>query len=95
MIYTTNEVVCPRCKRIERANVDQERLVLCSRCALAKAIHAPEPKETPEEKRAKKFHISKRKEGREKPCKQCGELFTPKSKWQRYCAECHGEGEKK
>jgi hypothetical protein len=85
-----NEVACPRCGNVERANVSQENLKACSFCAMLASNHVEShPGEygvENEKKEARKFGKTLDRKICEN--KNCLKTFQPTSNRQRFCPAC-------
>ena len=83
---STKEIICPKCGRMEYANVDQKRVVMCSLCLMSGSI-AVEKNEylqgPPLKKKAIRLKIRSMR-----ICDRCGKGFRGKSNRQRFCENC-------
>ena len=80
----SKEIECPRCGRIERANVDPEKVVMCSLCLMKLALG--KDAEANREKHVKP--LRSRSTRTQKNCERCGQSFRGRSNRQRFCEKC-------
>lgn len=83
----SKEIKCPKCGRIERANVDPERLVMCSLCLMRLAF-AQEKKDCEAGPWLAVKTRGVRLRRQERTCERCGNLFRGRSNRQRFCEKC-------
>ncbi len=86
------EIQCPKCGRIERANVDPERAVLCSFCLMQKVLAVErqerEVGDVVQTGKARPRPVAFRERKPAKTCERCGESFRGRSNRQRFCERC-------
>ena len=90
---SSKEIDCPRCVRIEWANVDPERMVMCSFCLMQRVFVAERQGKEAEgivrTWRVRPRPIPFREKRLARKCERCGELFRGQSNRKRFCKLCH------
>ena len=79
-----NQVKCPRCGRFEYANVNQDKVIMCSFCLMG--LTMGKETEVPPDNQVKPLRF--RNTRALKKCERCGESFRGKSNRQLFCEKC-------
>ncbi len=94
-----DEVICPKCGRVEHGNVDPSKVIMCSLCLIAEAAKAERAgvasvwrnpgnhKATPETPRMR-LRLKSNRLSKVRTCERCGESFRGRSNAQRFCEDC-------
>lgn len=84
-----NQFKCPRCGRLEYGNVDQDRVKMCSLCAMGLCMGKEEKADfrATQEAQPPDPRILRRSRSA-RICERCGESFRGQSNAQRFCARC-------
>ena len=81
---STNEIKCPRCGRVEYANSDAEKVVMCSLCLMG--LTMGKGTEIIQENQVKPLRFRNTRALR--MCERCRETFKGRSNRQRFCEAC-------